>query len=215
MGIILNIDVTTRKGINYEVQTIRIPLYLKLLNFFDRHYNYKLLINRIVKDVNGDQEIVMRLFKWTFENIRKVPEGFPIIDDHVWHIIIRGYGANDQSSDVFATLSNYAGVDAFFTWVYTKDRTRRIPLSFVRIEGRWGVFDPYNGIYFKNNKNMLAEINDIKKGNWKLRHISGSIVNDKFDYQKYFDNLPNIENVVLKRSQIQSPWKRFLFELKK
>ena len=42
----------------------------------------------------------LKIFIWTHKNIRKAPEGLPVIDDHVWHTIIRGYGINDQSSDV-------------------------------------------------------------------------------------------------------------------
>ena len=56
----------------------------------------------------------MEIFIWTCENIRKQPDGLPVIDDHVWHIIIRGYGEPDQSSDVFTTLCNYAGIRAFY-----------------------------------------------------------------------------------------------------
>jgi len=214
MGIILNIDVTTRKGINFQVQTIRTPLYLKLLNFFDRHYNYKNLVKRLINNSDNEKERVMKLFEWTNYNIKRVPEDFPVIDDHVWHIIIRGYGTSDQSSDVFTTLCNYAGIDAFFTKVYTQDHSRRILLSFVRINGRWSVFDPYHGVYFKDNKGDLADIETLKLNRgWTIEGQKEK--SEVVDYSSYFQNLPDIKDIGLKRANIQSPLKRLVYEIKK
>jgi hypothetical protein len=41
---ILNISVTTRQGVNYQVREIKFPLYLKILDFVDRHYKQKLSV---------------------------------------------------------------------------------------------------------------------------------------------------------------------------
>ena len=41
---VLNIGVTTKQGINYRVSEIKLPIYLKILDFVDRHYNYKNLV---------------------------------------------------------------------------------------------------------------------------------------------------------------------------
>ncbi|MEW6008508.1 MAG: transglutaminase domain-containing protein [Candidatus Omnitrophota bacterium] len=211
---LLNIKVSTRQGINYEWHNISMPLYLKLIDFFDRHYNYQELVKRIIKGKKTDQERVLRLFEWTHENIKKVPYAFPIIDDHVWNIIVRGYGTNDQSSDVFTTLCNYAGIDAFFTFVQSEDFTKRIPLSFVKLEKKWYVFDPYNGVYFKNKDQYFASIEQIKNGNWRRFFISEENRRD-YDYSEYFKNLSSIGNIGLKRANIQSPLRRFMFEVKK
>jgi len=210
--VILNMNVSTRQGINYQWRTIRIPLYLKIQDFFDRHYNYKELTKRIIRDTKTDKERVMKIFEWTYQNIKRVPDGFPVIDDHVWHIIIRGYGVFDQSADVFTTLCNYAGVDAFFSIIYTKDKTSQIPLSFIRLDKRWRIFDSYNGIYFKNKNGDIASIDDIKNSNYKIVSI-GEIKH--FDYNVFFENLPVIKEIGLKRANIQSPLKRLIFELKK
>ena len=116
----LNFTVTTQKGVNFKVQTIKIPLYLKALDFFDRHYNYKLITKRIIRDAQNEQDKAMKILEWTYKNIKRQPKELPVIDDHVWHIIVRGYGLNDQFSDVFTTLCNYAGMDAFFTLTLQK-----------------------------------------------------------------------------------------------
>lgn len=210
----LNIKVTTKQGINYHVSTIEIPLYLKVLDFFDRHYNYKWTVKRIIGGSKTDEEKVMKIFKWTYENIKKTPEGYPIIDDHVWHIMVRGYGVNDQSSDVFTTLCNYADVDGFFTLVYTEDRSSRMPLSLVNIEGHWNVFDPYNGVYFKNKKGQQASIEEIIKGDWVEEYIDRLNKSD-VNYDIYLKNLSPIIETRLKRANIQSPLNRLRYEIRK
>lgn len=210
---LLNINVTTRQGINYKWRTIMIPLYLKILDFFDRHYNYTQLVKNIVKDAKTDKERVMNIFAWAYANIRKVPDGFPIIDDHVWHIIIRGYGAEDQFSDVFTTLCNYAGVNAFYSCIYTEDKSSKIILSFAKFDNRWLVFDPYRGNYFKNKNGEIADIEEIERKNtWNIESLGGK---PDIDYTAYFDNLPSVKDIGLSRTNIQSPLKRLMYELKK
>jgi len=108
LGLLLNKEVTTKQGIDYKLQTIRIPLYLKMLNFYNRHYGYKWLTKRIIDKKTTDDEKAMALFDWTISNLKKQPRELRAVDDHVWHIIIRGYGTHDQFSDVFTTLCNYA-----------------------------------------------------------------------------------------------------------
>lgn len=214
IAVVLNIQVSTRQGINYSVSTLEMPLYLKVLDFFDRHYNYKLVVERIIGEERGEKEKVLKIFEWTHNNIKRIPLGYPVIDDHVWHIIVRGYGVDDQSSDVFTTLCNYAGVDAFYNWVDTENHDRRIALSFVRFNGIWNVFDPYNGVYFKNNKGELAGIEEIVRGNWLIEKINASDSHD-VEYTNYFKNLTSIKDYGLKRPNIQSPINRLKYEIKK
>lgn len=211
---VLNMEVQTRQGIDYQVRTIKIPLYLKLLDFIDRHYNYEQLVRRIIKDEPNSKEKVLKIFSWTYENIRKQPQGLPAIDDHVWHVIIRGYGINDQFCDVFSTLCNYAKISAFYIWVYNNDKTYRIPLSFVSIEGEWFIFDPYNGVYFVDSAGRLANISAIKDEDYHLMCLDDS-GKDVFDYKSYINGIDNIVDVGLKREKIQSPYKRLLYEVKK
>ena len=89
--VLLNLTVTTRQGKNYEVKVIKMPLYLKLLDFFDRHYNYGFLVKRIVGNSKNKKEAVLKIFEWTNDNLKRSPAGLPSVDDHVWHIIVRGY----------------------------------------------------------------------------------------------------------------------------
>jgi hypothetical protein len=88
---VLNMKVTTKQGIDYKVSTLRIPLYLKVLDFFDRHFNYKWLVQRIIGNSGTDKEKVLKIFRWTCENIKKVPDGYPVIDDHLRKTIALAY----------------------------------------------------------------------------------------------------------------------------
>lgn len=111
---VLNIKVTTKQGVNFHVSEIELPLYLKILNFYDRHFNYKWLAERITKRLETKEEKVFRLFQWTHETIQPQPKSLPIMDDHVWNVYVRGYGVSDNFHDLFTTLCNYIGVDGFF-----------------------------------------------------------------------------------------------------
>lgn len=211
---VLNIEVTTRQGINYKVQTLRLPLYLKILDFYDRHFNYKWLAVKITKGKLAEEEKVMAIFKWTVENIADQPKELPVMDDHVWHIIVRGYGVHDQFSDVFTTLCNYAGFDAFFAKIYNKNKTSRISFSFVKINDRWRVFHPYNGVYFINKEGQFASVEDLAGGDWSMEQI-GNLRKKDFIYQDCF----NEESLRIdfnkfhrfSRANIQSPVNRFFY----
>lgn len=148
------------------------------------------------------------------QKYQKNAPGYPVIDDHVWHIIVRGYGEDDQSSDVFTTLCNYAGMDAFYNWVYAQNNESRIVLSFVRLNGKWCVFDPYNGAYFKSKSGGIATIDEIKIGEWAIANI-GQQQKNKSGYEEFADNLSGIKEISLNRASIQSPLKRLIFELKR
>ncbi len=215
----LNIKVSTKQGIDYKVSTLRIPLYLKVLDFFDRHYNYQWLTGRITEGSKTDKEKAFRIFKWTHENIKRIPPGYPAIDDHVWHIIVRGFGEIDQSSDVFTTLCNYAGIDAFYNKIFSKDHNSYMIFSFAKTDKRWVVFDPYNGVYFENKHGGLVDVEEIIKGDWVMRDIDsvaqeGSIKPD-VNYALYLENLSLITSVSLNRANIQSPLKRLEYEIRK
>lgn len=213
--IFLNIKVTTLQGINYQKKTITIPLYLKLLDFFDRHFNYQQLLKRIVNSSSAPEDKAMRIFQWSYEHIHKVPEGLDIVDDHVWHIIIRGYGTQDQSADVFTTLCNYVRMPAFFSWVKADERRERIVFSLVRIKGEWRVFDAYRGVYFLNSDGGFADVGNLKEGEYFIKYLEPR-VSDYPDYQAYLANLddPDMSRSIT-RPQIQSPWRRLGYQLKK
>jgi len=214
IGVVLNMRVTTRQGIDYEVRQINIPLYLKALDFIDRYYNYGALADRITEGKSSDTEKVIAILKWTRENIRENPKSLPVVDDHAWNIIIRGYGRDDQFQDVFTTLCNREGIGAFFSKIVLPDKSRAKSFSFVLFEGDWSVFDAYHGIYFVNSRGKPAILDDIQNGDWKaVKVCAGS---GEEDYGAFFDRTGSIDFHSWKdsRAAIQSPLRRLIYWLK-
>lgn len=213
---VLNVSVTTRKGVNYKIHTIEIPLYLKILGFYERHYNYKYLTKTIIKNTKSDKEKALKLLEWTYKNMKDIPAGLPIVDDHVWHTIVRGYGVPEQFSDIFTTLCNYADLDAFMYRLYTKEKSSKITVSFVKTNKQWTLFDPYNGAYFKNQKGGLSTVEDIIKSDWSVKTLGHLRTN--VQYGEYFENITSInykDAHKWSRANIQSPLNRLVYSIRK
>ena len=211
---LLNKKVTMLQGVDGKVLKITLPLYLKVLNFYDRHLNYKWLARQITGHLDTREDKILRLFHWTHETIKPQPESLPVMDGHPWDVYVRGYGVTANFHDLFSTLCNYIGVDAFFTRFYARD-TSSINLSIVRIKRGWVVFDPYNGIYFRNNTGDLATIEEINEQNWHIVKLSQTDIS-KANYEQYIvENLPRIEKLgsSLLRANTQSPINRLRFQL--
>jgi hypothetical protein len=211
---VLNIKVTTKQGVNYHVYELEIPIYLKVLNFYDRHFNYKWLVNRITKNLETKEEKVIQIFKWTHENIRPQPKSLPIMDDHVWNVYLRGYGINENFNDLFTTLCSYVGLDSVFISLKSNDSSPSIQVSFIKLGKGWVLLDPYHGGYIINKDGGLATIEDINGENWRLQKIGSAEISDSF-YGPYLENLPDIGDVGLNRANTQSPVNRLLFFVRK
>lgn len=219
--LILNMETTTRQSINYQVWELKIPLYLKLSNFMDRHWNYHWLVKRIVQNRMDENQKTKAIFRWTLEHIADQPSQLDIVDDHVWNIIVRGYGTEDQSTDVFATLCNYAGLKAV---IISCDAPKgkvpaRIWLSAIYFNNSWRICDISRGIEFKNREGQWATVAEVLAGVGKAEHNTGSPHKGMavLDYPSYFQALKTIDFDKLyriNRSTIQKPFARFLYFLR-
>jgi hypothetical protein len=211
---LLNKKVTMRQGVDGKLSIITLPLYLKVLNFCDRHYNYKWLAKQITGHLDTREDKILRLFHWTYETIKPQPESLPSMDSHVWDVYVRRYGGSANFHDLFSTLCNYIGADAFFTTLDSKDTGSDLDLSFVRIKRGWVMFDPYNGIYFRNHTGDLTTINEINEQDWDIVKLAQTDISEAY-YKQYFENLPNIEKIGsrLLRANTQSPINRLRFQL--
>jgi len=212
--IILNMDVTTKQGINFEVNTKTIPLYYKAVSFLYRHFSYQILIKEILPSKVNDKQKIEKVFKWVNEKIRRdIPPDYPIIDDHVLDIIIRGYGTGDQVTEVFVTLCNYAYIDAFYIYFSSKDKSDTLVLAVIKDKGNYFLFDVFNGVYFLNKDNEFASLTDIYQGNWDIVSSKGS--NKKDRYLDIFDNITDIDYLEDSRAKLQLPIHRTVYEIKK
>ena len=158
---ILALPATTRQGINFKVTTYEIPTYVKAIDFLHRHYQYRLLLSRICAGTISEQQCLLALMDWTHNNVRPIPAGWPIVDDHPLHIAIRGYGTDDQMADVFTTLAAYAGIPSFFRFLVDPVSGRRLVLTFARIANRWVALDVERHVVFRGRDGSLASVDDL------------------------------------------------------
>lgn len=156
---ILNIKVSTKQGIDYNVHAIEMPLYLKIMDFVDRHYNYKNIVANILGSTKNDNAKVVSIFNWVISNMHKTFGELPVIDDHPLNILIRGYGTQDQFEDIFTLLCNYAGQEAFFK-LFKNSSGGVYFISFVKIDGKWCPLSAFGGVYAIKN-GVIASVDDI------------------------------------------------------
>lgn len=214
---VFNMGVSIRQGVDGHYRKIGMPLYVKWIEFLGRHYEYARIAKEITAGRGQEEEKVLAILKWTGDNILPgVPEDLRVVDDHILNIIIRGYGTSDQLQDVFTTLCAYSGIPAFWGKVYDPTGRQWWPLSFVRMDGKWRVFDAYYGIYFRTGDGRIASVEDIidNKSLVKGRGVEGIVCNG-IPYREFYHNLKPVERPSVLRSEKQMPGKRILYEIKK
>ncbi|MBI2495554.1 MAG: transglutaminase domain-containing protein [Candidatus Omnitrophica bacterium] len=210
----LTIPAFTRQGINFQVSTHQVPLYVKAVDFLHRHYQYGLLAHEITHGLPTDHERALAVFAWTRQRIRPTPDGWPVMDDHILHIIIRGHGLEDQMADVFTTLCTYAGVPAFWYIVKLPAAKRNLILSFARVDGRWAVFDVGNGFVFTDRSGTLASKEELAADPELVRLTAGEFQYGGGPYARYFSNLASLKAPRTLRAELQMPWRRFWHEVR-
>lgn len=203
----------TRQGLNYEVSSRTLPLYAKALDFVQRDSSYSRLVEQIVSPDASPEARALTLFQWTRANIRDTPAGFPVVDDHVSHIIIRGYGADDQKADVFTTLATYAGVPSY--WTYIGSEPALLILSFVWLDRRWRVFDVENGLIFRTRTGGLASVEDVAGDPSVLQLTAPGREYESRPYSSYFEDFHPPTPPGLLRAESQMLWPRAFYRVKR
>lgn len=219
------IPAATKQGVNYQLSIHSIPLYLKAFEFLNRHAHYTQLARQITHGCKDDEARAMAIWSWTRQHIQPTPNGWPIIDDHVYHIIIRGHGKPDQMADVFTTLTTYAGTDAFWQALDVRPETTGtdVLFSFVRIDGEWRVFDVSENLVFRDPQGRLASIPQLLEHPEWIRHLAGPDREGRPPYEQAMARLAPFHTPRFLRAKAQMPlsrmayeiWKRFGFEHEK
>ena len=210
-----SLPVTTKQGVNFKVSTKAIPLYMKAMSFIDRHCQYRLLAREVTQGVSSDRERAMALFEWTRQHVRPQPHELPVIDDHVLHIIIRGYGAEDQMADVFTTLLTYAGVPAFWRFVEFEGTPGCVVLSFARVDGRWVTFDVANGLVFADTQHRLIDVHELINHPELVQQTTGALAPHGIPYWKYVEQLRPFRVPGVLRAQKQMLGLRVVYEVQR
>ena len=207
---IANLPTTTQQGVNFVVSSHSLPLYAKALDFLDRDSNYKRLSAQVMNGATTDEAKMRAAFDWTVANIRATPPGFPIVDDHTWHIIVRGYGQDDQQASVFTTLLAYAGVRAY--WIFIGPRPE-LTLSLVQIGGRWRAADVTNHVIFRTADRGLATAEDLGADH-ALAERQGPAAYRGVPYARFFDRFRAPDPPDLTHAEMQMAGPRLWFEIR-
>lgn len=201
-------QVTTRQGVNFQLSVREIPLYAKAIAFLHRDVEYGLLAREITTGLHTDPERVRAIFAWTRSHIRRTPKDWPVLDDHVLNIIIRGHGLDDQMADVFTTLTTYAGLPAFW-------RPGPVVFSFVRVDGRWAVFDVANGLAFTDASGAFLDAEELLRHPERAQAVAGSLSPGGVPYRRYVERLGAFTVPEVLRAEQQRPWPRLLVEIRR
>ena len=203
----------TRQGVDYTVSTYSLPLYAKALDFLQRDSSYARLVSQIVSKDAPPESRALTIFEWTRKNIRDTPAGFPVVDDHISHIIIRGYGDDDQKADVFTTLATYAGVPAY--WIRIGAMRPFLVLSLVWLDRHWRVFDVQNGIVFRDRRGALVSVEDLIAAPGVITSAAANREYASRPYASYFEAFHPEPAPDLLRAEMQMLWPRTLYRMQR
>ena len=206
----------TRQGVNYRVTAHAIPWHIKALEFYLRDAHYRRLASEITHGSATSEARALAILRWTRERIRPTPDGWPVIDDHIDHIIIRGHGEDDQIADVFTTLATYAGLPAFWKIVRARAGDQVLVLAFVRVDGRWTVWDVRRGFVFTRADGTLASIEELRTTPALVAAVAGTATYARQAYRVYVeDGLVSFAVPSMLRAHQQMPWRRALYEIQR
>jgi len=200
-------------GVNYVVSEESVPLWIKAVDFVDRDLNLARKARAVVADADRAEDRVFAVLRWMEANVRPQSSELPVVDDHVWHVIIRGYGQADQHADVFTTLLAYADVPAF--WQLIGNGAGDLPISYVLIDGRWRVFDVAHRVVFRTHAEALATPEDVAQDSELVRRNAALRVENVDEYVSYFQNYQPPEPPEVLRADLQMAGRRLAFEMKK
>lgn len=155
------IPMPTKQGVNHVVRVYSIPLYIKTIEFLDRDFRYRQIIAEIAPSNLTARDRVLSIFNWCVKKIKHQPEGLPVVDDHPYSIILRGYGIEDQFEDIFTILCTYAGYESFYRVLKSNDGSENY-VSFVRYEGQWHIFSAWRNAYPPDKQNYPASVEYVK-----------------------------------------------------
>ena len=204
--------VTTRFGVDYRWSSRRITLFEKAVHFLSRDLQTRRLVAELTRGARGADEKLLRLFDWTVVHVRATPPGLPVVDDHPWHIIVRGYGAPDQRAEALALLASYAGFRAAAAALYAPGTDHRILVTVVRDGSRTFVFDVNNDIAFRKGRNALADVREVAANPDLIPTAARSLTIDGVPYERYLAGLASLAPG-FQRMEAQKPWPRLKQEL--
>ncbi len=202
---------TMRYGVNYQPFSRQIPLYQKALDFISRDLQARQLTSEVMAGAVNQTDRALKAFDWVGRNIRPVPDGLPIVDDHVWNIIVRGYGADDQRLEVFTLLTSYGCCPATVVRLDGQGGNS-IDVAVAFVDGQPRVFDVLRGLMFRSKAGDLATVDELLRQPDLIAAVSHGLAPHGVPYERYLSDLADFRPVFA-RMERQRPWLRLKYEV--
>ena len=155
---------------------------------------------------------ILRLFRWTVENIKPVPKGLPVVDDHPLNIIIRGYGAEDQQAEVLALLASYAGYPTGVQRIKLEGGSAELRITLTKMGHRLFVFDVARKILYQNTSGHLIDLQHLRSDQRLIQATVGEIKIEGHRYERFLQAIDE-NKISFYRMQMQNPWSRLKMAL--
>lgn len=207
-----SIPTQSLEGVDDSLKIHRMPLWEKIARFYLRHQDLKRMVAGAAQGETDPQRRALKLLDWTRKTVRQIPPEFPLVDDHISHIVLRHYGNAGQMAEVFTTLTTYAGNEGRWEWHAPPGAREAVVLSFVQSEEGWWVFDISNGGWFETASGQIATITDFKRPETLQRRGVAPEALAGTPYLAYFQDLEAVWKRSFSRAHGQTPWHRLLIE---
>lgn len=207
------VPMVSLEGVGARLKTHRIPLWEKAAKFYLRHVEFERWAKEAAGEETDPQRRVLKLMDWTMKNVQHIPPGWPLIDDHISHNVLRHYGNDGQLAEVFTALTTYTGNQGRWEAYRPPGARERVALSFVESDDGWWVFDLWSGGWFETRSGKIATINDFSHPEQLRRRGQAPEVLNGTPYLDYFKDLDRIWKRSFSRARGQMPWHRLFMEL--
>lgn len=218
VAVVMTSPVTTRQAINFQMSEITIPLYAKAAHFLSRSLSFRQLAREIARGSQTDQERAEAILAWMAQRIHSgVPQGLPVVDDHVLNVAIRGYGTHDQLADLFTILCAYLRIPSIRMMLVAPadDARHYLAVCAVKLDGQWRFVDPYHRIVPHHPDGSWMTIDAVMADPTRVAQQAGDVMFKGQPYLTYLEDLTPVSDQTFLRSWRQVPSKRVWYELRR
>jgi len=139
--------------------------------------------------------------------VQPTPPGFPVVDDHVLHTIIRGYGTPDQQAEVLALLAIDSGYPSTGMHLQVPGSRAGIDITVVQLGTGLVICDVEHRLLFRNDTGHLARLETLLQHPEWIAASAGSLVVGGVPYVRHLETLRTTP-ISFSRMEAQRVWPR-------
>lgn len=214
VALVGQIPTTGLEGVDDRMIVHRMPLWEKATKFYLRHREFQRWAEEAAGGEPDPQRRVLRLMEWTRSQVKPIPSGLPLVDDHISHVVLRHYGNDGQLAEVFTALATYTGHEGrWWEGVPPPGASARAILCFIESGDKWWVLDVWNGGWFETPSGQIATIEDFKNPERLRQRGHAPELLGGVPYISYFQDVQGVFMHSFSRARGQMPWPRLLMLL--